>query len=397
MKSRAFVILPLLSFLMASTMVDVQPAHAAASAACELKIGAMGPLSGPATQWGAAMVGAAELAAAEANHAGGLQIGSERCHVSVETYDSRYSGEAAAAGMNKFVSDNVKFVIGPVGSPEVTGMKPIAARNDVLVMADSFAKNAIGPQWPLVFHLGPGPSEWAAPIIAVAKKKFAISSAVVVAPNDQGGTDIAPVDASSYEANGIKSHIEYYQRGTTDFAAVVTRILSAHPDAVDTASSPPGDTGVMVKELRQAGYKGAIGHLGGPGTAEIARIAGGTSVLGNFYWYEVVPNNARVHALDAEYTQLMHAAAPQNSFFYLWTAGARMMLKAISKAGTATDTAKVAEALRNMPVDDPNLGKGHWSGKSFFGVNQEISLPFGIGVYANGKFEGITELSSATP
>src|SRR5919198_2388806 len=215
-----------------------------------------------------------------------VKLGKDPCRVSVLSFDTRYTAEGAAAGANQLISQGVKFILGPVGSPEVTGVKPVAARNRVLVLANSYAKNAIGPQWPLVFHIGPGPSEWADPIIKAAKSKFGIKSVVVVAPNDQGGTDIASVDAGVYRANGIQATEEYYQRGTTNFAPIVTRILAANPDAVDTASSPPGDSGIMVKQLRQAGFKGPIGRLGGPGTDEIARVAGGLDVLRDFYWYE---------------------------------------------------------------------------------------------------------------
>ncbi|HEY2133809.1 MAG TPA: hypothetical protein VGH36_12680, partial [Acetobacteraceae bacterium] len=42
---------------------------------CEMKLGAMGPMSGGAAQWGLAMYGAAELAAAEVNQEGGVKIG----------------------------------------------------------------------------------------------------------------------------------------------------------------------------------------------------------------------------------------------------------------------------------------------------------------------------------
>ena len=66
-----------------------------------------------------------------------------------------------------------------------------------------------------------------------------------------------------------------------------------------------------------------------------------------------------------------------------------MLLAAISKAGTITNTAKVAEALRTLPVQDPNLGQGLWTGKKFFGINQEISFPFGIGLIVDGKNQGV--------
>jgi branched-chain amino acid transport system substrate-binding protein len=362
---------------------------ATAQAECEVKLGAMGPLSGPAAQWGLAMEGAAAFAAAEANRDGGVKVGNEKCKVTVVSYDTKYTAEGAAAGANQMISQGVKFIIGPVGSPEVTGGKPVAARSGVLVLANSYAKNAIGKQWPLVFHLGPGPSEWAEPIIKAAKAKFNIKSVVVVAPNDQGGTDIASVDADVYKANGIPATEEYYQRGTTNFAPIISRILAAKPDAVDTASSPPGDAGIIVKQLRQAGFDGPVGRLGGPGTDEIARVAGGMEVLKNFYWYEVVPTeDPKVRAVSDEYKKLLGKDAPENTNFSLWMAPPRMLLQAISKAGT-TDTTKVAEALRSLPVKDPNLGEGKWTGEKFFGINQEIFFPFGVGMIADGKMLGV--------
>ena len=45
-------------------------------------------------------------------------------------------------------------------------------------------------------------------------------------PNDQGGTDIASVDAVAYRDNGVTATEEYYQRGTTNFAPIITRLLA---------------------------------------------------------------------------------------------------------------------------------------------------------------------------
>jgi branched-chain amino acid transport system substrate-binding protein len=367
----------------------------AAEAACEVKLGAVGPLSGPAAQWGLAMEGAAALAAAEANAAGGVKVGNETCKVSVVSFDTKYTAEGAAAGANQLISQGVKFIVGPVGSPEVTGIKPVAARNEVLVLANSYAKNAIGPQWPLVFHIGPGPSEWADPIVKAAKAKFNIKTVVVVAPNDQGGTDIASVDAEVYKANGIQATEEYYQRGTTNFAPIISRILNSKPDAVDTASSPPGDAGIIVKQLRQAGFEGPIGRLGGPGTDEIARVAGGMDVLKNFYWYEVVPTeDPKIRAIPEKYKKLVGKDAPENTNMYLWAAAPRLLLQAIAKAGTM-DTKKVAEALRTLPAKDPDLGEGKWTGQKFFGINQELFFPFGVGMIVDGKNLGVQRVDVA--
>ncbi|MGI4797533.1 MAG: ABC transporter substrate-binding protein [Janthinobacterium lividum] len=366
-----------------------------ALAACELKLGIVGGLSGATAQWGLALKAAVEFVAAQTNQAGGLQVGSAKCQVVTSAVDDKASAEGAAAAANLLVSQGVRFIVGPVVAPAATGIKPIAARNNLLVFGDSYAKNAIAPQYPLVFHEGPGPSVWADPIIKTAKAKFSIKSVVVVAPNDQGGTDIASVVVEAYRNNGIDASDEYYQRGTQNFAAIATRILSRNPDAVDTSSSAPSDAGVIVKQLREAGFKGPIGRLGGAATDEILRIVGGPDVLKNFYWFENVPTeDPQVRAIYKDFKAVMGVDAPENTNLMLWAAATNMLLKAVTQAGTITDTKLVAAALRTLPVEDRYLGHGHWSGQKFFGINQEMTFPFGVGMMVDGKMLAVERVEA---
>jgi branched-chain amino acid transport system substrate-binding protein len=356
---------------------------------CEMKLGAMGPMSGGAAQWGLAMNSAAELAAAEVNQEGGVKIGGKLCKVTVVPYDSKYTADGAAAGSNALAAQDIHLIIGPVGSPEATGIKPVAARNEQVAWNAAYAKNSLEPKFPLMFHIAPGPGAWADAVIKRAMKDFPMRSVALIAPNDQGGTDIASVDAAAYKANGVTTTEEYYQRGTTNFAPIVTRILAAKPDVVDTASSPPGDAGVIIKQLRLAGFTGAIGRLGGPGTDEIIRVSGGLDVLKDFYWFETIPTgDPKVRAIDDEYKKLLGKDPIGGTAVWADLPAARMTLKAVSIAGT-DDAQKVAAALRAMPVDDPNIGKGYWGGKRQFGIAQELQFPFGIGIIKDGKNLGV--------
>ena len=67
-----------------------------------------------------------------------------------------------------------------------------------------------------------GPSGWAAPIIKIAKEKFGMTSVVLIAPNDQGGTDIASVDA---DAAVSSSSLVNMQRSVDDVRAVPNRLF----------------------------------------------------------------------------------------------------------------------------------------------------------------------------
>jgi branched-chain amino acid transport system substrate-binding protein len=356
---------------------------------CEMKLGAMGPMSGGAAQWGLAMNSAAELAAAEVNQEGGVKIGGKNCKVVVVPYDSKYTADGAAAGSNAFAAQDIHLIIGPVGSPEATGIKPVAARNEQVAWNAAYAKNSLEPKYPLMFHIAPGPAVWADAVIKKAKTVFPMKSVALIAPNDQGGTDIADVDADAYKANDITATKEYYQRGTTNFAPIVTRVLASNPDVVDTASSPPGDAGVIIKQLRLAGFNGPVGRLGGPGTDEILRVAGGIDVVKNFYWFETIPtDDPKIHDIDAEYKKLLGKDPVGGTAFWADLPAARLTLKAVSIAGT-DDAKAVAAALRKLPVDDPNIGKGYWTGQKQYGIAQELSFPFGIGIIKDSKNLGV--------
>ena len=366
-----------------------------AASACEIKVGVVGPFSGGAAQWGLAMKSGADLAAAEVNAAGGINTGKGQCRVRLVEIDTQYSAQGAASAANSLANEGVRVVLGPVGSPEVSGIKPVAARHNMLLMLNSYARDAIGPKWPLAFHVSPGPSGWALPIVQKAKERFGMKNVVIIAPNDQGGTDIAPVVAEAYRAESIDAKEEYFQRGTADFAALVTRVLASQPDAIDLVSSPTVESGTLAKQLRVAGFKGPIGKLGGPGTEEIARIVGGYDILGDYYYFEPIVIDDKALEMRDAYKALTGKTAPDHTFFYLWGAASRIVFNAMSAAGTGEDTAAIAEALRKVEVNDPNLGEGLWIGQSFFGINQELSLPFGMGIIQNGKVEPLVKMPAA--
>ncbi len=77
------------------------------------------------------------------------------CKVVVVPYDSKYTADGAAAGSNALAAQDIHLIIGPVGSPEATGIKPVAARNQQVAWNAAYAKNSLEPKYPLMFHIAP--------------------------------------------------------------------------------------------------------------------------------------------------------------------------------------------------------------------------------------------------
>ena len=156
---------------------------------CEVKIGVAGPMSGGAAAFGLNEKLGADFQAALANEQGGLQVGERKCRITVVGFDSLYNSAGGAAAGNYFASEDIHVILGPVGSPEVTGFKPIGKRNNLVSLNMTYAKDAIGPDYPLTFHQLQAPPTWGPILIRRAMERFKFKSIVLLGPNDQGGTD----------------------------------------------------------------------------------------------------------------------------------------------------------------------------------------------------------------
>lgn len=371
-------------------------ASAAQAQDCSVTIGAVGPLSGSAAAWGLAAKDGAEFTAALANSEGGIKVGDRTCTVEVVSFDSQYTAAGGSAAANFLASEGVHATVGPVGSPETTGFRPVAARSGIVNFSSSYMRDVMSPDFPLAFHALQSPITWGPLLIGKAKEQFRFEDVIIVAPNDQGGTDASEQLKAMYENAGVTASTEYYQRGTTNFAAIVTRLMSAGPQAIEMSTVPPGDTSILVKQLQEAGYEGVLGALGGTGLAAIEDGAGGIENLRNVYWLEVSPVDAPgIVRIREDYTRIMGKDAPENPLFPVFVMAAEVILQGISAAGTDDDGNRIAEALRGLTPESRYMGKAGWRGKEQYGVNQELTFPPGLGLIVDGQKQPTTVVEIA--
>ena len=364
---------------------------------CEVKLGAVGPMSGAASAWGLSAKAGAEFAAATVNAEGGLPMGDKTCPVKVYTFDAQYTAAGGAAASSYLASENVHVTLGPVGSPETTGFRPVAKRYGQINFSSSYMRDVIGPDYPLAFHALQAPITWGPILIKEAKDKFGFKSVMITAPNDQGGTDSGKQLVKLYGDVGVDATPEYYQRGTTNFGALATRIINANPDAIEMSSVPPGDAAILVKQLLEAGYPGVIGSLGGTGIKPILEGSGGVENLKNVYWLKVSPvGDPGIVKLKEDYKKVMDADAPENPLFPVFALAGEVALQAISQAGTDQDYERIAETLRGMTPESRYMGKAGWRGKTLYGVNQELTFPIGLGMIVDGQMQPVQTVQIPT-
>ena len=386
-KTKEMLRTAILPLLLTGAAMASQPA---AAADCEIKIGATGPMSGGAAIFGLSDKAAAEFLATMANNDGGLKMGDRRCKVKVLSYDSQYTAAGGAAAANYFASEGVHVVIGPAGSPETTGFRPVAKRTGIINFSTSYMMGVITPEFPLAFHALQAPVTWGPILIKEVKDRFKFKSVMIMAPNDQGGTDAGAQLHKMYADQGVDATEEYFQRGTTNFAPLATRVMNANPGAIEISGVPPSDAALLIRQLTDAGYTGVLGALGGVGLTPLVQGAGGVENIKAAYWLETMPtDDPRVVKMKQEYEKVMGSPPPNNPNFACETVAAEQVMRAISIAGTADDADKIAEALRNLTPESKYLGKGGWRGKTIYGINQELAFPVGLGTIVNGKNLGV--------
>ena len=363
-------------------------ATSAARAADTLPIGAVGSLSGGGTAWGLATQRGAELAIDEVNKAGGVAADGKTYAVKLIMYDDQYTGQGGTTAATRLVNeDKVKFIIGPIGSAPALGVIAVTNPAKVVVLSDGYAPKILDNDAHAAynFRVSNTPNEFMPAAVKWLAEHYPDNKTVgIIGPNDATGQGTLPVMIKNYEAAGYKvAFKDYFERGTTEFTPLLTRMMAAGVNLFELDGNSPGDCGLMVKQARQIGYKGRIIQIGGPSIAEVMSVSG--PLASGFLSYDMfdfkVPRaEAWVKAYHDKYgAGIINGQTPA---FYNAT---RIMLEAIKRAAT-TDTDKVRDTIEKMEGYDAGLvGPIVWGGKKTYGVDHQLLLPFLITEVRDGE------------
>ncbi|MBO0757345.1 MAG: ABC transporter substrate-binding protein, partial [Bradyrhizobiaceae bacterium] len=249
-----------------------------AAAQEELKIGAIGSLSGGGTAWGLALQRGVTLAIDDVAKRGGLKIGDKTYMPKLIMYDDQYTATGGKTAAERLVNlDKVKYIIGPFGSPAVLSSLVVTTPNKVLQLSNGYApailKNDAGS--PYNFRVMNSNTEFGPAMIKWLHAKYPnIKKVALVAPNDAVGQAVLPTLVEAYKANGIEVWTDMYERGTKEFGPLLTRMIAQNVDLFDLNSNAPGEAGLLLKQARQAGFDKMIWQVGGPSVEEIIAVAG---------------------------------------------------------------------------------------------------------------------------
>lgn len=223
-----------------------------ASMADTVKLAAAGPMTGPSAETGQRMKAGIELAVEEINASGG--VGGKT--LVVDFYDDEGKPESAAAVAQKIASDSeVIGVIGHINSSATMAALPIYKRAGLTeISGNSSAHKVTHMGFDNIFRViindqGQAPVAMKHIVESEGRKKIAI----IYENSDYGKGAMESAKATAEALGAAVVAAETYQPGTDrDFAAQLTKIMAAKPDALFLAGQY-GEGGAIFNQAYRLG------------------------------------------------------------------------------------------------------------------------------------------------
>jgi branched-chain amino acid transport system substrate-binding protein len=327
----------LLSTVVGSTLAGMMLLSQVATAD-DLKIGIMVPTTGSEATYGKDMENAINLAAAEINKAGGV-LG---MNIVTMTGDAACDPQQATAAATKLVSADVAAVVGGYCSgATLPTMKIYGDANIPMVIPAANSTKLIDVNMGNAFQVNSTGFDQVKTAISLFEEK-GINKLAIIHQGDGYSEDLAKLTREKWAAMG-KEVVAYevVNKGEQDQSALVTRIKSKAPDAVFWTAYY-ADGAMVIKQLRQGGYRDLIAVGDGSNSPKLLEIAG--KAAEGVYCF----SNPTVEYLPAakDFHANYKAAYKQDPDAYaaLSYDAMKLMADAITRAGS-TDKAAIIKAL----------------------------------------------------
>jgi len=319
-----------------------------ASAAEELKIGALLSVTGPAAFLGAPEARTLEMLTEQVNARGG--IAGHKVKLIVK--DTGASPEKAVSFARQLIDEEKVFaIIGPSTSGETMAVKPIAEEGKTLLISLAAAEVIVNPVASHVFKTAQKDSH-AAALIFQDMKKRGITRIAVFSSNTGFGKAGKEQIAKLAPEYGIQIVLdEVYDKAATDLSAEATKLKGANAQAVLNWSIEPAQS-ILVKNIRQLGLTIPIYQSHGFGNLAYAKAAGSAAEgvifpLGRLAVADALPAGDPQKAVLVAYRdayQKRYGEEVSGFGGYAWDAF-QLLAAAVEKVGL--DRAKVRTALEN--------------------------------------------------
>ncbi|GGF22824.1 branched chain amino acid ABC transporter substrate-binding protein [Youhaiella tibetensis] len=314
-----------------------------------LTVGVQVPTTGSEATYGQDMANAIQIAIDEINAAGGI-LGKQ---VSEVVGDDACDPQQATNAATKLASSGVVGIVGGYCSGATVPTLKIYGDAKLPFIITAANSTKLIPANPgNAFMINSTGNDQVAKAMEVFTKR-GLKSLAIVNEGDAYSQDLAELTRKAWtDAGNTVAAFETVNKGEQDYSAVVTKIKAANPDGVFWTAYY-ADGGLLIRQLREAGYQGLIAVGDGSNSPDLFKLAGEAAegVIGfSNPTAEFLPG-AKAFA-DAYMAKFGNAPGPYAPLSY---DGMKLLAWAIDKAGT-TDSAAVIEALKGADFKDGLAG-----------------------------------------
>jgi len=357
-----------------------------------LKIGFLAPLTGDVAAWGKPGLDGCLIWGDWINAAGGLQIGGDAYKVEFVGYDNEYDPGKARTGATKLIKeDGVKFIM-MLGGDTWPGVQKIAAKEGMLfttLLPSDLTPETTTLLAPTEVH----PVYNVTGVQWMAEQNPNLKTAVICAQDDALGLPSVATYLAAFEAAGIEMLDDplLFDPATTDFAPVVTRMMSKNPDIISLDTAYADYVHPLCEQLFQQGYKGQIISCTADFYEKIIEKTSKEFMEGFIFQFPDFDDPAlnqpqinfqRPNEFYAEYAKRHPGEWGAVSWEYasimdLWYEGAQ-------KAGSVEPLA-VLKAMKADGTGKHAFGTAKWWGKDLFGIDNALVGDWPVVAIENGK------------
>ena len=350
-------------------------------AAKEFVIGCNFVLSGPAASLGISAQRAVDHIVEVVNKEGFIVQG-EKYTVKAVYYDSKYIPAESVSNLEKMLSSGIKFIYS-IGSGVTVPLVEKTTAAKVFMMAPCSGSNHFtSPKYPYSFRIVPTNETAFAMYPWLVNAYPQIKDVAHINPSDEAGFTESETRVKCAKNVGYKNVAnEYFKRGATDFYPVATRLVATKPDLIDLGGTTGRDQGLLVKALREVGYKGPI-TVGYTDPGAFIQVAGADNAEG-----VILPNtiteatNPKQNEVQDWYVKKYGPPVP--GIFYDHWDPLLMLIEAVKKANSI-DPVRVSEVFRTVQWDSV-FGPMYVGMESLYGIKCTFSRPVPMGIVKNGK------------
>ena len=358
-----------------------------------VKIGFLAPLTGAVAAWGKPGLDGCMIWADWVNAAGGIKVGDDNYKVEFVSYDNEYDPGKARAGAAKLIKeDGVKFIM-MLGGDTWPGVQPIAEKEGMLVSTllpsdlTPDTKTLIAPceVHPIYNVTG---VDWLAANKPDAKK------AVICAQDDALGKPSVATYLAAFEAAGIDVVDDplFFDPATTDFAPVMTRLLSKSPDILCLDTCYADYVHPLCEQAFQQGFKGTIISCTADFYPKIVEKTSKEFMEGFIFQFpdfddpalnQPGVNFAKPNEFYAEYAK-RYGEAEWGAVSWEYASIMDLWADAAGKAGSV-EPADVLKAMKDGGTGKHAFGDAKWWGTELFGIDNALVGNWPVVVIENGK------------